>query len=173
MARDWDKHYSDAANLDSAPEPLLVLAAELLPAGKALDLACGPGRNALYLAGLGWRVTAVDRSPVALNHLRSRAPLDSSIEILQADIERGEFSIPRDSYDLICDILYLERDLFDSIRAGVRPGGVFAGMILLKTAGHSSEFRLSPGELRAEFAGWKIHYYSEADGAARILARKA
>jgi len=173
VARDWDKHYLDVANIFSAPEPLLVLAAEVLPTGKALDLACGTGRNALYLAGLGWRVTAVDRSAVALNLLRARGPLNSSIEIVRADLERGEFPIPPDSYDLICDILYLQRNLFDSIRAGIRPGGAFAGVIHLKVTGRGSEFRLAPGELRAEFASWKIHYFSEADGTARILARKA
>jgi tellurite methyltransferase len=173
VARDWDDHYRDIANLNLAPEPLLVLAAELLPAGKALDLACGPGRNAIYLAGLGWRVMAVDRSSVALNHLRTFAPLNSPIEIHSADLERGEFLILPDSYDLICDVLYLQRNLFEAIRKGIRPGGAFAGVINLKIVGRASEFRLGPGELRSEFAGWKIHYYSEADGAARILARKA
>jgi SAM-dependent methyltransferase len=152
---------------------VLVLAAELLPAGKALDLACGAGRNALYLAGLGWRVTAVDRSAVALHFLRTQTPSSGSLEIHHADLERGEFPIAPDSYDLICDILYLQRDLFAAIRAGIRPGGVFAGAIHLKMIGRSSEFRMAAGELRAEFAGWKIHYYSEAEGAARILARKA
>ncbi|HUK17185.1 MAG TPA: class I SAM-dependent methyltransferase [Bryobacteraceae bacterium] len=172
MARDWDEHYLDAANLDFAPEPLLVMAADLLPAGKALDLACGPGRNALYLAGLGWRVTAVDRSPAAVRMLRERSTLAATIEIHQADLERGEFPIAVDSFDLVCDILYLQRNLFEAIRRAVRPGGVFAGAILLAQPGRDSAFRLAPGELRQEFASWKILYYSEA-GAARILARKA
>jgi tellurite methyltransferase len=172
VARDWDEHYRDEANLDFAPEPLLVLAADLLPAGDALDLACGAGRNALYLAGLGWRVTAVDRSQAALDRLRDRAVLGGSIRIQQADLERGEFTIPSDSYDLICDILYLQRNLFRAIHDGVRLGGVFAGAMLLAGPGHESPFRLRSGELRKEFESWKILYYSEA-GAARILARKA
>lgn len=172
MARDWDEHYREEANLNFAPEPLLVLAADVLPAGDALDLACGAGRNALYLAGLGWRVTAVDRSQAALDRLRERAVLGGSIKVQNADLERGEFAIPPDSYDLICDILYLQRDLFQPIREGVRPGGVFAGAMLLAGPGHESPFRVRPGELKMEFENWKILYYSEA-GAARILARKA
>ena len=172
MARDWNEHFLDAGNLDFAPEPLLVLASGLLPAGKALDLACGAGRNALYLAGLGWRVTAVDRSPAALARLRERAALSASIDIHQADLERGEFPILPDSFDLICDILYLQRGLFDAIRHGIRPGGVFAGVLLLAEPGRDSAFRIDSGELRQEFAEWKILYYSEA-GEARILARKA
>ena len=63
VARDWDEHYADPANRNWEPEPLLVEAAEFLAPGRALDLACGTGRNALYLVSLGWRVTAVDRSP--------------------------------------------------------------------------------------------------------------
>lgn len=172
MARDWDEHYLDSAKVDFTPEPLLVLAADLLPAGKALDLACGAGRNALYLAGLGWRVTAVDRSPAALRLLRERAALSGGIDVRRADLNRGEFPILPDSYDLICDSLYLQRDLFESIRNGTRPGGVFAGVILLQQPDRDARFRLAPGELRREFESWKILYYSETD-AARILARKA
>ena len=171
MARDWEEHYRDAKE-DFAPEPLLVLAADLLPAGKALDLACGAGRNALYLAGLGWQVTAVDRSGAALGLLRKRAALTGGIDIHSADLERGEFPIAPDSYDLICDIRYLQRDLFEPVRQGVKPGGVFAGVILLEQPGRDLQFRLKGGELRREFESWKILYYSETD-AARILARKA
>jgi SAM-dependent methyltransferase len=171
VARNWDEHYADAANVESAPEPLLVQVADLLPAGKALDLACGSGRNALYLAGLGWRVTAVDRSPAALRWLRERAD-GLAIDIHQADLERGEFPIAPDSYDLICDFLYLQRDLFDAIRAGVRPGGIFAAALPLLRPERDSPFRVAPGWLRQEFESWKILYYSET-GAARILARKA
>jgi SAM-dependent methyltransferase len=158
--------------LDFSPEPLLVMAAELLPAGEALDLACGAGRNALYLAGLGWRVTAVDGSLAALSLLRQRAELSGAIDIRHADLERSEFTISPNSYDLICDILYLQPSLFEPIREGLRPGGMFAGAILLRGTDHDSRFRLAPGELHQQFESWKIVYYSETD-AARILARKA
>jgi len=184
MPRDWDRHYADAANFDYSPEPLLFEAAETLGPGgrpgRALDLACGPGRNALYLAGLGWQVTAVDRSPVAIRLLRERAAAVSSgapsgpdIDIRQADLERGEFTIEPESFDLVCDTLYLQRDLVPAIRAGLRPGGLFVGAMLLQDdPAHESAFRLRPGELRAWFEDWKILFYSEIHPAARILARK-
>lgn len=171
MARDWEKEYARGANVDRAPEPLLVEAADLLSPGKALDVACGAGRNALYLAGLGWKVTAVDRSAAALRLLRERAN-GLNVDLRQADLEHGEFAIEPETYDLVCVIRYLQRDLFPAVRAGVRAGGVFAGVALLKEPGHDSAFRLGAGELRREFEGWKILFYSEA-GAARILARKA
>src|SRR5579872_3307932 len=131
MPRDWNLHYADAANLDFTPEPLLFEAAEILAPGRALDLACGPGRNALYLAGLGWQVTAVDRSPVAIHLLRERSG-DLDIDIRQADLERGEFTPAPESVDLVCDTLYLQRDLIPAIRAALRPGGVFVGAMLLQ-----------------------------------------
>lgn len=183
MARDWDEHYSAIENVDFDPAPLLVEVADRLPPGRALDLASGPGRNALHLARLGWQVTAVDSSPVAIRLLRERGaglPVDARL----ADLERGEFLIVPAAYDLICDFFYLQRDLFPRIRDGVRPGGVFAGAIHLfdETPGlcpRNPAYMLRPGELRREFTGWKIFFYSEGPEAgrsrraARIIARRA
>ncbi len=165
MPRDWNLHYTDPANLDRTPSKLLVQVADLLPPGRALDLACGPGRNALYLAALGWQVTAVDASPVALAALRAA---NASLDIRLADLEKHEFRIEPAAFDLICDFYYLQRDLFPEIREGVRPGGMFAGAIRL-----TGSFALNPGDLRSELAGWKILYYSEAGNCARIIARRA
>jgi SAM-dependent methyltransferase len=173
MPRDWDEHYSDPAHVDLAPSRLLVEIADRLPPGHALDLACGPGRNALYLAALGWRVTAVDRSAVAIRLLRGGAA-GLTVDARQADLERGEFTIDAGAYDLICDFYYLQRDLFPAIRDGVKPGGTFAGAIHL-----SGRHALQPGELREQFAGWKIICYSESQepgrtrSSARIVARRA
>jgi SAM-dependent methyltransferase len=183
VPRRWDDHYSDPANLDFTPVPLLVEVADLVPAGSALDLACGYGRNALYLAALGWQVTAVDSSPVGIGILRDRAA-GLAIDARIADLERGDFVIPPAGYDLICDFFYLQRDLFGPIRAGVRPGGMFVAAIHLvnDTPGarpRNPAFLMRSGELRNEFAGWKILFYSEGvepghrRRAARIIARKA
>ena len=156
---------------DLTPSPLLVQVADLLPPGRALDLACGAGRNALYLAALGWHVTAVDSDPAAIAALRASSP---SVDARTADLERHEFDIEPAAYDLICDFYYLQRDLFPQIRNGVRPGGLFAGTILL-----TGTYALASGELRALFAGWKILYYSESPDpshprpSASILARRA
>ena len=176
MARNWDEHYAEAQNLDFTPASLLIQAADLMPPGRALDLACGAGRNALHLAALGWSVVAVDSSSAAIRILRERAkelPLESRV----ADLEAGQFAIEPAAYDLICDFFYLQRDLFPQIREGVRPGGCFAGEIHLRDD-TPHRFVLEPGELRDQFAGWKILYYSEGPAgksrpSARILARRA
>jgi SAM-dependent methyltransferase len=176
MPRDWNAHYSDPANISLDSAPLLVQVADLVQPGRALDLACGPGRNALYLAGLGWSVTAVDASPVAIAYLRRQK---STVDARLADLQSGEFPIESGAYDLICDFYYLQRDLFPQIREGVRPGGIFTGAIHLHEAGCIGAFSLEPGELRREFAGWKVLYYSEAEEPGRtrrsasIIAHRA
>src|ERR1700730_9282870 len=92
----WDERYKSGArraeDLDASPTPLLMESVEKLSAGSALDLACGSGRNALWLAEQGWSVTAVDGSPVAIEILRSR---DSESGVIVstsvADLERHEY----------------------------------------------------------------------------------
>jgi SAM-dependent methyltransferase len=165
LAQNWNAQYEDPGYAEQAPDGLLVELAEKLPAGRALDLACGAGRHAIYLARLGWRVTAVDAAVAGIARLRRAAP---EIDAQVADLERGEFVIEPGGFDLICDFLYLQRDLFPAIREGVRPGGTFVGAIRL-----SGSFALAPGELRDEFAGWKVLYYSEGAGSAKIVARRA
>jgi len=179
VPRNWDERYAQAEEIDFTPAPLLVEAAELLPPGRALDLASGPGRNAVYLAGLGWSVVAVDSSPAAIRILRDRAAaLRLNLETHVADLEAGSFHIEPGEYDLISDFFYLQRDLFSQIKEGVRPGGVVVAEIHLRDA-QPHRFVLEPGELWAEFHGWKIHSYSEGWQAgpkrpsARIVARRA
>ena len=89
----WNERYRAGEQLFDAPVPLVVQFAGSA-AGRALDLACGSGRNALYLAELGWQVTAVDGSPVAVDVLRARAAERGlEIDIRVADLERGEFEL--------------------------------------------------------------------------------
>jgi tellurite methyltransferase len=183
VPRNWDQHFADPAHVESAADPLLIQAADFVPPGRALDLACGPGRHAIYLARLGWQVTAVDSSAVAIKLLRARST-GLAIDARHADLERGEFVIEPNAYQLICDFLYLQRDLFPQIREGVHPGGVFVGAIHLVQEGctetpRNPDFRLHPGELRSIFDGWKVAYYSEGGEpgrsrrTARIIARRA
>lgn len=179
MPRNWEEQYAKGAEIDFTPAKLLMEAAEMLPPGRALDLASGPGRNALYLAGLGWSVVAVDSSPAAIRILRERAATSSlRIETHVADLEADAFPIEPGAFDLICDFFYLQRDLFPRVKEGVRPGGVVVAEVHLRDD-QPHRFVLEPGELWAQFHGWKVLFYSESPPAdhgrptARIIARRA
>ena len=162
----WNERYRACKHLSDTPEPLVErFVADLAP-GTALDLACGPGRNTLFLAEHGWHVTAVDGSPIAIAKLRRRF---GYIDARVADLERGEFQIQPDSYDLICDCLYLQRDLFPQIKAGTRTGGVAIVTVLLGDA--ATPTRVCPGELRGYFEDWKILHYREEAVAELVAVR--
>jgi tellurite methyltransferase len=156
----WEEQYrkdaDSAADRESIPNPLLVEAARELRPGVALDLACGTGRNALWLAQLGWDVTAVDGSAKAVEILRHRAA-GLRIEAQIADMEDSSFTIELSRYDLIAMCYYFQRNLIEQCKQGLVPGGIMIAIALLIEPGKErSTFRLQPGELRGYFADWKI-----------------
>ena len=142
-------------------------AAGNLRAGRALDLACGAGRNALYLAEHGWHVTAVDGSRVAIEILRDRARERGLIvDARVADLELGGFKIEQDAYDLVCVFYYLQRDIFAAIREGIKEGGTCAAAIHMVDESPdvkpmNPNFLLQHGELREVFLDWEILHYHE------------
>jgi SAM-dependent methyltransferase len=158
----WDERYRTASrpreDLEAPPTPLVVRIAKALPVGNALDLACGAGRNALWLAQRGWRVTAVDGSAAAIEILRTRARergLDASACV--ADLEAGEFKIEPDAWDLIVIAYYLQPDLIESAKAGLKPGGAIIAIVHMTAPGEEpTKHRLRPGELIRCFEGWEI-----------------
>lgn len=155
----WNQRYLAGQHLFDAPSPLVVrFTADLVP-GTVLDLASGPGRNAVYLAERGWQVTAVDGSPIAIAKLRER---NASIDARIVDLERGEFQIAPDAYDLICDCLYFQRELFAPIKMGIRHRGM-AIVTALRTRAH-------PGELREHFSDWRTLHDLEAGGVSELVA---
>jgi SAM-dependent methyltransferase len=103
----WDRKYEEQELLWSAtPNRFLVAEAAGLAPGRALDLACGEGRNAIWLAGLGWEVTAVDFSEVAVARARERAARDGvEVDFLCADLL--DFEPRAEAYDLVV-VLYLQ-----------------------------------------------------------------
>jgi tellurite methyltransferase len=163
---EWDKRYRlgehAAADLEAPPTALVVNAAQSLRRGKALDLACGAGRNALWLAEHGWEVTAVDGAPSAIEILRSRAAERGlKIKTVLADLEKHEFEIAPSEWDLVTVCYYLQRDLFEPAKRGVAPGGVLISIVHLNEPGEGDgPHRLRPGQLERYFAGWEIlHNY--------------
>jgi 2-polyprenyl-3-methyl-5-hydroxy-6-metoxy-1,4-benzoquinol methylase len=127
---DWDQRYSEADLLWSAtPNRFLVSEVANLTPGRALDLACGEGRNALWLAELGWRVTAVDFSSVAIEKARRRAA-DQSVDVDFSCSDLLDHEPESSAYDLVI-IFYLQlpaherRFVLSRAASALAPSGTF------------------------------------------------
>ncbi|HZV00864.1 MAG TPA: class I SAM-dependent methyltransferase [Planctomycetota bacterium] len=165
----WDKRYHEERHLASlAPLPFLVTNADLVPrAGRALDVACGAGRNAIFLAGLGLRVTGIDISPEGLELARSSAKERGvELELVAADLLR--FPIPRGAFAVVLVSHFLERALFPALEAALEPGGVlvyetFTRDQLAFPEAHPrrEEFLLAPNELLRAFPTLRVLRYAE------------
>ncbi len=174
----WDGKWSsmDGGNYD--PHPLLTQNHLLLTGSNALDLACGRGQNAIWLAQRGYSVQGVDISSVALTAARAQAKtrgVSRRIRFIQADLDA--WGIPPNAFDLICVFRYLERSLFPSIRQALRLGGLLFYSTrhvgaLRKHPGANPAYLLQPGELKETFAGWRILHYVERPENTDLIARK-
>ena len=124
-AEEWDERYAASQQWSSGPNRLIAALLENLPPGEAVDLAAGEGRHALWLAGLGWRVTAVDFSGTGLARGMSQPGADG-VTWVQADVLG--WSAPPESLDLVL-VAYLHVPEDDTrallVRAvdWLRPGG--------------------------------------------------
>jgi SAM-dependent methyltransferase len=177
----WDERYERGEHAAAEPSRLLVRAVEEFGAAsfaegrgrppRALDVACGAGRHAVFLAERGFRVTAVDASRVGVEITRERARARGvEVDARVADLERGEFLPKPGAYALVCDFYYLQRDLFGPLRASLRRGGLFVGAIHLVDERPEAEqmnpdFLLRPGELREHFRDWELLHYHETERA--------
>lgn len=146
----------------------------------AADLACGSGRNAVYLALHGFETTAIDVLPDALAKVQDLARRSRvQVRTLHMDLEfPGALDDLR--ADLVSVVRYLDRALFGPLARAVRPGGVLVYETFTSeqaTLGHprNPRFLLQPGELRAAFPDLETLAYQEGffEGAhlARLVAR--
>ena len=124
---------------------------------RAIDIACGAGRNALFLARHGWHVEAVDISPVALERLRAAADAeDLSITCSELDLEPAATApdgFPGQPYDLAVLMRYTDTALVELLPEPIAPGGYLIAEMHLVTdrmvAGpRSHRFRVAAGALQ-------------------------
>ena len=166
--RFWDERYrTEEAVPERGPAAFLVEQRHLLPpSGKALDVAMGTGRNALYLASLGYEVTGIDVSGVALARCRQEAARHGlRVEAVQANLDSYELS--RAAYEVVLDFYYLQRDLAPALAAALRPGGVLVFESFTTEqrrfgwGPQNDEFLLQPGELPLLFPGLEVLVHRE------------
>lgn len=125
----WDERFADADGslYGSRPNAIVKAVVKHLDPGDALDLGCGDGRNAVWLAESGWSVTAVDISPVALSQARRRAAsAELELETVEADLRHWR-PVP-DSADLVVlSFVHLPQpergELHRKAAQALRPGG--------------------------------------------------
>jgi SAM-dependent methyltransferase len=124
------------------PAAELVSALRVASPGRALDLACGSGRHSIWLMERGFEVTAVDTDIIEISE-------NPGVFCVRADLERHEYRIEPDMWDLIVCWLYWQPDLMPEIARGVRQGGRVA--LAGKTTGR---FATSVARYREAFEKW-------------------
>jgi len=177
----WDQRFARASENELAPPDWLKEVDAALPRqGYALDIAAGAGRLAIWLAGRGLDVVAVDISPAGLELARQAAVSRGlQIETISADLEAE--SLPEGPFDVITCFNYRQRDLFPFIHERLKVGGFLLAEVatvpnLERHAHPSLKYLAELGELRQDCAPLEIVYYQEGwsgdRASARVLARK-
>ncbi len=159
--------------------------------GPVLDLACGNGRNGLYLVDEGISVTFADRNESSLMDIEMTLVMNAVLEknnVWDVDLEAADFEgLPENHFGAVMVFRYLHRPLFNSIKNAIKPGGliIYETFTLMQAnfgRPTNPNFLLHPNELNRVFGDWEIlHSYEgittrEGDNAkqatAQIVARK-
>lgn len=182
---DWNKKHREMDEDAPLPSRLLQELIKTLPAGRALDVASGTGRNAIFLAQLGYHVDAIDSSPVAIEKGRRLADkAGARVNLINADLK--DYTIAEDSYDLIINFNFLERSLIPSMKKGLKKGGaiVFETFTVDQSGigpPRNLNYLLAHNELLSLFGDLYITFYREGifdegerkKALASVVARKS
>jgi len=181
----WNQRYAEDSYHKNNPVTLVEDWLPRIPVGKALDVACGAGRNAIFLAQAGYRVDAIDISLQGLNQARQKAESQGlSVNWVEHDLDQ-DFQFDTD-YDLIIVLWYVDLALVTRLCGCLAAGGYLVCEEHLITdleviGPTSSNYRVTPGDLREAVSGVDILLYeesvetnSEGDqvASARVVARK-
>lgn len=174
----WDARHAVGGSLHASPPGALAgkpgLTGAFPSTGRALDVACGRGGVAVWLARRGLVVDAVDVSPVGLaagSRLAAAEGVGERIRWIAHDLDLG---LPRDCsgpYDVVVCQCFRDPACYGALSAALAPGGLLAVTVLSEVGAAPGPFRAPPGELRAAFSGLEILRDRESDGEASLLAR--
>lgn len=171
----------DRSRASQTPDPLptrfLMEHLHHLPKGRVLDVACGRGRNALYLASHGFTVEAMDRDEQALSELTATARQRNlttltTLTTRAVDLEANPDNppdLPKERYDVILVFFYLYRPLFPSLLQALKPGGVliYETFLIDNHLRHQHprrrEFCLAHNELLRLTTGLRVLHYDEGE----------
>lgn len=182
---EWDRRYRAAPLSLPEPDPLLAEARAHLPEPRealVADVACGGGRNALRLAGWGYRVEGLDRSAEALRLCERRARATGlSMATRLMDLEGSAVDLGSGRFNIVMVFNYLHRPLIPALRRSVSMGGIViyktytAEQANLPHGPSNPRFLLEPNELPELFAGFRTLIYRETcdpDATASLVAQR-
>lgn len=181
----WDRRYAEDSYRKNNPVDLVADWLPRIAMGKALDLACGAGRNAIFLAQAGYDVDAVDISPVGLERARQNAA-EAGVEVNWIEHDLDETYAFDTDYDLILVMWFVDLGLIGRLCNCLAPGGYLLSQQHLVSdepviGPQGSDFRVAPGALREAAGGLEILLYEEAVetvedderlASARLVARR-
>jgi tellurite methyltransferase len=165
----WNQKYKDRLLSKKPPAPnrrLLDLSA-YLNGSSAIDFASGLGANSIYLAELGYDVTAIDISDVAIDYLKEQASSRNvRISAKLADLTKESTDLTNTQYDLAVMTYFLDRSLFPCLKQTIKPDGylffeTYYENESTKNQHISSQYKLESNELLKEFRDWKILFFEE------------
>jgi SAM-dependent methyltransferase len=159
------------------PARWLVQHESLLPdRGRALDVACGRGRHAFWLAAKGFDTVAIDRNRDAVAFVNDEARRQVlPLRATTVDLEAQNVSLESAAYDLVVVVHYLHRPLFPVLRAALRPGGMlvyetFTSAQARRGRPTNPAFLLEPGELRELVSPLEVLAEREGEFEGKMLA---
>lgn len=168
----WQARFAAGTHSQTEPANVVIASRNHWPplregVRRALDVASGAGRNAVYLAEAGFHAEAVDWAQAGLDALQQRAMAKGlAVECRVLDLESDNLELGG-PFDLVVCVDFLHRPLFAKLRAAVRPGGLIVYETYLleqkDAAGgpSSARFLLEPNELLKKFEDWRILRYEE------------
>lgn len=162
----WDQRYAEDSYHKNNPVTLIEEWLPRLPVGRALDVACGAGRNAIYLAQAGYRVDAIDISSEGLKLARQKAEGQGlGINWIEQDLDQP---YPFDTnYDLIIVMWFVDLELITRLCDCLAPGGYLLCEEHLITeqaviGPKGPGYRVAPGVLRDAVSGLEVLLYEES-----------
>lgn len=158
----------------SATHSAVVAAENIVPAGKALDMGCGQGRNALFLGLKGFDVTAVDNNPQAVQNVNELARIEGlDVRALEYDLNAANL---QDHFDyIVATVVFMflyprfVPQVIADMQAHTNPGGYNLIVSAMDTEDFPCPmpfpFKFKEGELREYYRDWEIVEYKEELGA--------